>query len=122
MHPASHARPAARSFRGARTAIAGDAGRKLRIDSTVVQTTIHYPTDSGLLLDSVRTLGRLIRRARPAVAPRLAGVRDAFRTRTRSTRRQVQQVHRATRRKGAAAVAAQQAAYARLCQVARQVE
>jgi IS5 family transposase len=33
----------------------------------------------------------------------------------------VQQIHRATRRKGAAAVAAQQAAYARLCQVARQV-
>ncbi len=97
-------------------------GRKLRVDSTVVQTAIHYPTDSGLLLDSVRTLGRLIRRARPAVSPRLAGVRDAFRTRTRSARRQVQQIHRATRRKGAAAVAAQQAAYARLCQVARQVE
>jgi IS5 family transposase len=97
-------------------------GRKLRVDSTVVQTAIHYPTDSGLLLDSVRTLGRLIRRARSTVAPRLAGVRDAFRTRTRSARRQVQQIHRATRRKGAAAVAAQQAAYARLCQVARQVE
>ena len=97
-------------------------GRKLRVDSTVVQTAIHYPTDSGLLLDSVRMLGRLIRRARPKVAPRLAGVRDAFRTRTRSARRQVQQIHRATRRQGAAAVAAQQAAYARLCQVARQVE
>ena len=34
----------------------------------------------------------------------------------------MQQIHRATRRKGAAAGAAQQAAYARLCQVARQVE
>jgi transposase, IS5 family len=97
-------------------------GWKLRVDSTVVQTAIHYPTDSGLLLDSVRTLGRLIRRARSTVAPRLAGVRDAFRTRTRSARRHVQQIHRATRRKGAAAVAAQQAAYERLCQVARQVE
>src|SRR5215210_4304308 len=97
-------------------------GRKLRVDSTVVQTPIHYPTDSGLLLDSVRTLGRLIRRARSTVAQRLAGVRDAFRTRTRSARRQVQQIHWATRRKGAAAVAAQQAAYDRLCRVARQVE
>src|SRR3954451_10751949 len=77
-------------------------GRKLRVDSTVVQTAIHYPTDSGLLLDSVRTLGRLIRRARPAVAPRLGGVRGAFRTRTPAGRRQVQQIHRATRRKGAA--------------------
>jgi len=96
-------------------------GRKLRVDSTVVQTPIHYPTDSGLLLDGVRTLGRLIRRAHPAVAERLAGVRDAFRTRTRSARRQVQRIHRAARRKGAAALAAQQEAYGRLCRVARAV-
>ncbi len=96
-------------------------GRKLRVDSTVVQTPIHYPTDSGLLLDGVRTLGRLIRRAHPAVAERLAGVRDAFRTRTRSARRQVQRIHRAARRKGAAALAVQQEAYGRLCRVARAV-
>ena len=96
-------------------------GRKLRVDSTVVQTPIHYPTDSSLLGDSVRTLGRLIRRARPRVGHALTGVRDAFRTRTRSARRQVQRIHRATRQKGAAAVAAQRAAYERLCQVARQV-
>src|SRR5215207_10020851 len=69
-------------------------GRKLRMDSTVVQTTIHHPTDSSLLVDSVRTLGRLIRRARPVVAARLVGVRDAFRTRTRSARRQLQTIHR----------------------------
>src|SRR5215207_2934632 len=69
-------------------------GRKLRVDSTVVRTAIHHPTDSSLLVDSVRTLGRLIRRARPAVAAHLAGVRDAFRTRTRSARRQLQTIHR----------------------------
>src|ERR687885_364214 len=34
-------------------------GRKLRIDSTVVGTAIHYPRDSTLLLDGVRVLGRL---------------------------------------------------------------
>jgi transposase, IS5 family len=38
-------------------------GRKLRIDSTVVATAIHYPTDSTLLFDGVRVLGRLIRQA-----------------------------------------------------------
>src|SRR3954447_8485085 len=38
-------------------------GRKLRIDSTVVATAIHYPTDSTLLADGVRTLSRLIRQA-----------------------------------------------------------
>jgi IS5 family transposase len=29
-------------------------GRKLRLDATCVQTEIHHPTDSGLLVDSVR--------------------------------------------------------------------
>src|SRR5215217_8532485 len=93
-------------------------GRKLRVDSTVVQTPIHYPTDSSLLLDSVRTLGRLIRRARPAVGEALAGVRDAFRTRTRSARRELQRIHRLARRKGEAAEQEQRDAYARLCGVA----
>lgn len=102
-------------------------GRKLRVDSTVVQTAIHHPTASSLLVDSVRTLGRLLRRARPAVAERLAGVRDALRTRTRtrtrtrSARRHLQTMHRAARSTGGAAKAPQQAASHKLCRVARQV-
>ena len=96
-------------------------GRKLRVDSTVVQTAVHYPTDSSLLADGVRMLGRLIRRAKPVVGQALAGVRDAFRTRNRSARRQLQRIHRLARRKDEAAAAEQRAAYARLCRVARQV-
>jgi IS5 family transposase len=96
-------------------------GRKLRVDSTVVQTPIHHPTDSSLLVDGVRMLGRLVRRARPAVAGALAGVRGAFRTRTRSARRRLQQIHRLARRKDEPARAAQRAVYAQLCHVARQV-
>jgi IS5 family transposase len=38
-------------------------GRKLRIDSTVVASAIHYPTDSTLLFDGVRVLSRTIQRA-----------------------------------------------------------
>ena len=38
-------------------------GRKLRIDGTVVETTIHHPTDSTLLQDGVRVVGRLLARA-----------------------------------------------------------
>ena len=38
-------------------------GRKLRIDSTVVETTIHHPSDSSLLADGVRVLSRLLRSA-----------------------------------------------------------
>jgi transposase, IS5 family len=73
-------------------------GRKLRIDSTCVQTAIHHPTDSGLLLDGVRVLTRLIRQAKPLVAQPLASVRDAFRSRLRTMRRTVQQLHRLRRR------------------------
>jgi IS5 family transposase len=87
----------------------------------VVGTAIRHPTDSGLLADAVRMLGRVVRRARPLVGGALAGVRDAFRTRTRSARRQVQRVHRLARRKGEAGEADRQAAYARLCRIARTV-
>jgi IS5 family transposase len=33
-------------------------GRKMRDDTTVVETNIHYPTDSSLLGDGVRVLTR----------------------------------------------------------------
>lgn len=33
-------------------------GRRLRVDTTVVEAPIHYPTDSGLLADAVRVLSR----------------------------------------------------------------
>lgn len=39
--------------------ITGDA---LRVDSTVSESNIHYPTDSSLVWDSYRTVGRLIRK------------------------------------------------------------
>src|SRR5207247_9603381 len=35
-------------------------GRKLRVDSTVVPTAIHHPTDGSLLADGVRVLSRLL--------------------------------------------------------------
>src|SRR6266568_6971867 len=40
------------------------AGRKLRADGSVTETNVHYPTDSSLLSDSVRVLGRTLRAAR----------------------------------------------------------
>lgn len=42
----------------------------VRIDTTVTETTVHYPTDSSLLWDSWRVLSRLLRRGR-ALAPDL---------------------------------------------------
>jgi transposase, IS5 family len=37
-------------------------GRKLRTDTTVVETNIHYPTDSTLLGDGIRVLSRSLKR------------------------------------------------------------
>jgi IS5 family transposase len=37
------------------------SGEKQRMDTTVYETTIHYPTDSSLLWDSFRTVARLVR-------------------------------------------------------------
>ena len=40
------------------------SGEKLRLDTTAVETNIHWPTDSGLLWDTYRVLSRLINTAR----------------------------------------------------------
>jgi transposase, IS5 family len=95
-------------------------GRKLRVDSTVVETHIHHPTDSGLLCDGVRVLSRLLRRAKPLIGGVLAAGKGVFRTRTRSARRVAQQLHRLARGKGAAAVTQVRQAYERLLTIVPQ--
>jgi transposase, IS5 family len=91
-------------------------GRKLRVDSTVVETNIHHPTDSALLSDGVRVLSRLLRRARKALAPeevdRLG--KEIFRTRNHSVRRTAQRLHRIARRKGEKAKEELKQAYRKL--------
>lgn len=94
-------------------------GRKLRVDSTVVETTIHHPTDSRLLGDGVRVLSRVLRRAKAVVGEQAALGQEAFRTRTRSVRRLAQQIHRVARRKGEAAAEALQQAYRKLIGIAQ---
>jgi transposase, IS5 family len=58
----------------AKTSVAGKriTGEKLRLDTTAVETNIHWPTDSSLLWDGYRTLGRLIEHAR-RLDPRAVG-------------------------------------------------
>jgi IS5 family transposase len=96
-------------------------GRKLRVDGTVVETTIHHPTDSGLLGDGVRVLTRLLKRAQPLVGAALAGTRDAFRDRSHTMRQTLRALHRLVRRKGEAVEAEQRQFYARLIQTTEQV-
>lgn len=47
-------------------------GDKLRLDTTAVETNIHWPTDSSLLWDVYRTLGTLIGRTRE-ICPQAIG-------------------------------------------------
>src|SRR4030095_3822366 len=49
-------------------------GRRLRVDTTVVETNIHYPTDPTLLADGVRVLTRTLRRIGGRVRERTRGV------------------------------------------------
>jgi transposase, IS5 family len=95
-------------------------GRKLRVDSTVIATPIHHPTDSRLLGDGVRVLSRLLRRAKRVLGEGTALGRQWFRTRTRSVRRLAQQVHRLARRHGEEAAEQLQAVYTRLLAIAQQ--
>ncbi len=95
-------------------------GRKLRLDGTVVQTAIHHPTDSSLLVDGVRVLSRLLRRSKPLVGERLAGVRDAFRTRLRTMRQGLQTLHRLARQQGEEAAEARKEIYRKLLDTTEQ--
>jgi len=70
-------------------------GGKMRVDTTVVETDIHYPTDSTLLGDGVRVLTRTMKKV-TAVAGK-AGTQ--MRDRSRSAKLKVLAIARASRNK-----------------------
>jgi transposase, IS5 family len=65
-------------------------GKSLRVDTTVVESNVHYPTDATLLWDSVRTITRLIE----DLHEKLPGGVQGFTNRTRSARRRMQAIQR----------------------------
>ncbi len=67
-------------------------GQKLRVDTTVVQTDIHHPTDNTLLWDTVRVITRLVGYLHQALQRGVKG----FRKRTRAARRRMQEIQRMT--------------------------
>ena len=77
-------------------------GRKLRTDGTVIETNIHYPTDSSLLSDSVRVLSRALKKAEDVLEKAGGLAKETFRDRTRSARRTARQIGRAARQGSAA--------------------
>ena len=68
-------------------------GRRFRIDTTVVETNVHYPTDSTLLQDGVRVLTRTMQRTSRALGDVAPRVRD----RRRSVGRRVMAIVLASR-------------------------
>jgi IS5 family transposase len=80
-------------------------GRRLRVDTTVVETRAHYPTDSSLLADGVRIMTRTMARLRE----RVGGDVVRFRDRTRALARRafaISQRSRAATLRSAATVRA----------------
>src|SRR6266852_3267469 len=68
-------------------------GTKLRVDTTVVQTDIHHPTDNTLLWDVVRVVTRLVGRLAKAMERRRI---KGFCDRTRAARRRMLAIQRMT--------------------------
>jgi IS5 family transposase len=68
-------------------------GKQLRVDTTVVETNIHHPTDSTLLWDSVRTITRLV----DDLDEKLPHGVKGFIHRTLSARRRMQEIQRMAR-------------------------
>ena len=58
-------------------------GWKLRVDTTVVETNVHYPTDSSLLSDGVRVLTRTLKKLREDVGGGVVEIRDRSRAMAR---------------------------------------
>jgi len=70
-------------------------GRRMRVDTTVVETNIHYPTDSSLLGDGVRVLTRTMRKITVLAGAAGAKLRD----RSRSVKHRLIEIGRAVRSK-----------------------
>ena len=92
-------------------------GHRLRVDTTVVETNIHYPTDSSLLADGVRVLTRFMKRLAPRVGSDTTGVRD----RTRSVTRRVFELVQRSRAAGRGLAATEVAHKARVTTLYREV-
>src|ERR1700683_3577380 len=92
-------------------------GRKLRVDTTVVETNIHYPTDSSLLGDGARVLTRTMKKIEKQAGKLKRKVRD----RGRSVRKRVIAIATASRHKGPEGEAKRKKQYKELLRFSRQV-
>jgi IS5 family transposase len=92
-------------------------GRKMRVDTTVVETNIHYPTDSSLLGDGVRVLTRAMKR----IATIAGNVGAKLRDRSRSVKYRILEIGRAARSKGGTGKEKLQQGYRKLLEATSRV-
>jgi IS5 family transposase len=92
-------------------------GRKLRVDTTVVESKIHYPTDSGLLNDGARVLTRTMKQ----IEQTAGGLNRKIRDRKRSVTKRVIAIAHALRHKGPAGEEKRKREYRELLHVTRQI-
>jgi IS5 family transposase len=92
-------------------------GRRMRVDTTVVETNIHYPTDSSLLGDGVRVLTRKMKKITGIAGAAGAQLRD----RSRSVKLRVLEIARAARAKGRQSATRLTQAYRRLLEATSRV-
>jgi len=89
----------------------------MRLDTTVVETNIHYPTDSSLLGDGARVLLRAMKRIAQIACQQGAQFRD----RSRSVTRRILELGRVTRTRGGPNRERLQQGYAKLFAVVGRV-
>jgi transposase, IS5 family len=92
-------------------------GGKLRVDTTVVESNIHYPTDSGMLNDGARVLTRTMKR----IERKVGGLKKEVRNRMRSVSKRVIAIGYAVRHKGAEGERKREEEYRQLLRLTRQV-
>jgi IS5 family transposase len=92
-------------------------GRRLRLDTTVVESNIHYPTDSSLLSDGTRILTRTMKKI-----TELAGrAGTKLRNRMRTIGHRAMEIARTSRSKGPYVQKRLQQGYRKLLTVTRKV-
>jgi IS5 family transposase len=92
-------------------------GRKMRVDTTVVESNIHYPTDSGLLDDGARVLTRMMKK----IEGKVGGLKRKVRDRKRSVQKRVIALAHALRHKGEEGELRRQREYKQLLHLTRRI-
>jgi len=92
-------------------------GRKMRVDTTVVESNIHYPTDSGLLNDGTRVLTRTLKK----IEHKVGGLKRKVRNRMRSVTKRVIAIGQALRYKGVEGELRRKQEYRQLLRLTRQI-